>query len=229
MFGNSTYRTYFVELVVVFLGVVLAFAVDNYREDLNERRVAKEYLGAFRQDLAADLAMLQKMLDARRTQLQNARIVLEYFEGKPNDPPRFFEAYWPVLWSLNTTPNRNTMDEVLSSGNLRLIRDANIRQGLLSLYAAYTEIALFEEHMARDFDLYLYDPTFTSIPIQFTGPWPDTEENRQAVETLLRDIRVENGMRLIVANLEIDDESLLPLLERTRQQVEQLLAQIPSR
>jgi hypothetical protein len=225
----STLRSYLAELVVVFVGVALAFAVDNLREAHNDRTVGDQYLSAFRQDLTADLQMLRDQQNARRAQLRNARTLLEFFEGRPSDPASFFAAYWPVLWELRTIPNRNTMDEVLSSGSLRLIRDAKVRAGLLNLYATYATIAFFEEHMARDFDLYLYDPTFSSIPIQFKGPWNDTPANRQAVETLLGDRRIENGLRLIVANLDFDDESLLPLLQRVRFPVEQLLPQIPAR
>lgn len=224
-----TLRSYLAEFVVVFVGVALAFAVDNLREARNDRTVGDQYLSAFRQDLTADLQMLQEQQELRQAQLRNARTVLKIFEGRANDPASFFEAYWPVLFELRTIPNRNTMDEVLSSGSLRLIRDEKIRTGLLSLYAIYTEIAFFEEHMARDFDMYLYDPTFSSVPIQFKGPWNDTPANRQAVETLLGDRRIENGLRLIVVNLDFDHESLLPLLEQARLQVEQLLQQIPAR
>ena len=224
----GTLRSYLAELVVVFVGVALAFAVDNFREARNERTVGDQYLSAFRQDLTADLKMLRDQQSARQAQLKNARTLLEFFDGRPSDPASFFEAYWPVLLELRTTPNRNTMDEVLSSGSLRLIRDPSIRAGLLNLYATYAEIAFFEEHMARDFDMYLYDPTFSSVPIQFKGPWKDTPANRQSVETLLGDRRIENGLRLIVVNLDLDHESLLPLLESAKVQVEQLLKQIPA-
>jgi len=74
-----------------------------------------------------------------------------------------------------------------------------------------------------------YDPTFSGVPIQFKGPWNDTPENRQAVAKLLGDRRIENGLRLIVANLDYDDESLVPLLEAARSRVEQWLQQIPAR
>lgn len=225
----KTLRAYLAELVVVFVGVALAFAVDNHREARNDRAVGDEYLSAFRQDLSADLQMLQNQLSARQAQLRNARTVLEFFEGRPNDPAIFFEAYWPVLWNLRTIPNRNTMSEALSSGSLRLIRDAEIRAGLLSLYATYTTIALFEEHIARDFDMYLYDPTFSRIPIQFEGPWNDTPANRESVETLLGDRTIENGLRLIVVNLDFDHEALLPQLELAKFHVEQPLQQIPAR
>jgi len=64
--------------------------------------------------------------------MRRASTLLEFFDGRPSDPASFFGAYWPVLLELRTTPNRNTMDEVLSSGSLRLIRDPKIRSGLLN-------------------------------------------------------------------------------------------------
>lgn len=132
----STLRSYLAELVVVFVGVALAFAVDNLREARNDRAVGDQYLSAFRQDLTADLQMLEDQKSARQAQLRNAQTSLEFFEGRPNDPASFFEAYWPVLLELRTAPNRNAIDDVLSSGSLRLIRDPRIRTGLLRLYAS---------------------------------------------------------------------------------------------
>lgn len=221
-------RQHIVELVVVFVGVALAFAVENLREDLNERAVGEQYLAGFRADLLADLEMLRAQKVSRRDQLQKALVVLEFFEGRSIDSQQFFEAFYPAIFNLYTVPNRNTMDEMLSSGNLRLIRDAEVRSRLLDLYVTYVRIARIEEHMARDFDIYLYDPTFSSIRTDPFGPWEDTPQNRRAVDTLLEDIRIENGFRLIVANLEIPRIGLLDELELVHSQVEELLQMIPA-
>jgi len=56
----------------VFVGVALAFAVENLRDDLNERDVGDQYLASFSQDLTADLEMLRGQVEARRAQLTNA-------------------------------------------------------------------------------------------------------------------------------------------------------------
>lgn len=223
----NTLRRHLAELVVVFVGVALAFAVENLREDLNERAVGEQYLRGFRSDLSADLAMLQAQQETRRGQLKNALVVLELFEEQTVKPQRFFEAYYSALLAQYTSPNRNTMDEVLSSGSLRLIRDANIRSRLLDLYVTYDRIARTEGHMSRDFDTYLYDTTFSSIRLQLEGPWEDTPTNRSAVDTLLNDLTIENGVRLIVANLELDGTGLLDELDLARSQVEHLLQIIP--
>lgn len=222
-------RRYVAELLVVFVGVALAFAVDNFREDLSARDLGDQYLGGFRDDLAADMEMLQAQHEARLTQLENAKKVLSLFENRVVDPQAFFERYYSILLSLNTRPNRNTMDEVLSSGSLQLIRDHQIRTALLDLYSTYDRIALLEKHMERDFEAYLYDPTFTSIPFRVEGPWADSPENRSDVETLFNDVRVENGLRLVVANLQIAHSGgLLHELEQARSKVERLLVMIPA-
>jgi hypothetical protein len=220
-------RHHLAELVVVFVGVALAFAVENLREGMNERAVEGQYLSGFRRDLTADLAMLREQQEARRTQVDNALVVLEFYDGRPVDPQPFFAAYFSALFALRTAPSPNTLDEVLSSGSLRLIRDSDIRDALLDLYAVYDEIARDEDHIDRDFDSYLYDPTFSSIPFRPDGPWDDNAENRQSVETILRDLRVENGIRLIVANVAHPGTGLLDELTAARSKVESLLALIP--
>ena len=221
MFDN--WRRHLTELVVVFVGVALAFAVENLREDLNDQAVGEQYLQDFRADLLADRELLQAHLEWRRNQGDAARVVLEYFEGQDNGPQRFFESYYFALQSRNFSPNRNTMDEVLSSGSLRFIRDSDIRHRLLNLYVTYGEIRDTEVHMARDFDIYLYDPTFSSIRIQLEGPWEDSETNRDAVAALVDDVRIENGLRLLVGNLEFPEDGLISLLELALVQIEELL------
>ena len=126
MLRAGNLRSHLVELVVAFVGVALAFAVENLREDLNERSVGAQYLAAFRQDLIADSEMLGRQLEVRRTQLADALTVLEFFEGRSVDPQAFFEAYYDALLAYSTSPNRSTMDEVSSSGCLRLIRDSAV-------------------------------------------------------------------------------------------------------
>lgn len=228
MFRTTSLHGYLIELAVVFVGVALAFAVENLREDLSERREEAQYLSGFRQDLLADSAMLSAQYEDRQAQLAKALILLEFFDGRAIDPDIFFEAYYGLLAARKTTPNRNTMAEVLNSGSLRLIRSASTRSGLLNLYAMYDRIAGTEAHMTRDFEEYLYDPTFSSIPIQIEGPWGNTAASRRAVELLLDNVTIENGIRLVVANLGMSEGGLLEELESAQSRVQELLRIIPA-
>ena len=129
MSENSALRRYLAEFVIIFVGVALAFAVENYREELNDGAIGEEYLQGFQRDLHADLEMLREMLETRHEQLANAKVILEFFDGRDIDPQVFFEAYNNTMLSWVTRPNRSTMDEVLNSGSLRLIRDGEMGAG----------------------------------------------------------------------------------------------------
>jgi len=95
----------------------------------------------------------------------------------------------------------------------------------LELYSIYQRISDTETHIDRDYDVYLYDPTFASIPINIFGPWADNAENRSSAELLLSNVTIENGFQLIVVNLETG-EGLLFELEMAEAKVRELLNQI---
>ena len=217
-----------IEFLIVVLGVFLGIQAANWNDQRVEHELGRQYLAGFREDLLADSSMLDIQIEWRQKQLADALIVLEFFEGRPAEPDVFFAAYYSILFERNILPSRNTMDEVLNAGGLRLIEDAVVRSSLLDLYASYAKIEGQEDHIARDFDSYLYDPTFSKIPIQIEGPWPDTPANRGKMQQLLGDVTIENGVRLIVANLQPSRTGLEAQLTSARGQVERLLQAIPA-
>lgn len=219
MLKGRSFGQYITELVVVFAGVALAFAVENLREDLNEQAVGDEYLAGFRQDLRLDLAMLDKEISFRQMQATDSRLLLGLITEPDASPNTFFDAYYRSLGAHTTSPNRNTMDEVLNSGSLRLIKNSDIRAALLELYASYDRIAFLEAHILRDFEHYLYDPTFSSVPLQLVGPWPDTPQNRLVMDTLRSNVTIQNGLRLLSGNIEYPETGLIALLQSARSQV----------
>jgi len=74
MSNANTLRSVLTELVTVFIGVALAFAVENLRQDFNDRTVGDQYLSSFRRDLMDDLVMLQTgPLPGRTTIAANSR------------------------------------------------------------------------------------------------------------------------------------------------------------
>lgn len=100
--------------------------------------------------------------------------------------------------------------------------------GERTVYATYDGIFTIEDHVARDIDHYLYDPTFTQVPFDFPRPWEATPENIAAVELLTSSVTVENGLKLIEINLEFGGEGLLYKIEDAVEKVEALLRLIPA-
>ena len=100
----GTLRSYLTERVVVFVGVALAIAVDNLREARNDRTVGDQYLSAFRQDLTADLKMLQTLLRDRRVQNGLRPIVVNLDSDRESLLPLLEMAKTQVVQLLRQIP-----------------------------------------------------------------------------------------------------------------------------
>jgi hypothetical protein len=215
-----------IDFLIVVIGVFVGIQVSNWNDARIDRQIGENYLNGFRQDLIIDRQMLESELQARQTQRDDVRTILGFYDGRSLDTDTFFTAYYAALYSRKIRPNRNTIDEVLNSAGLRLIENAELRSRLLDLYAHYSVIEDAETHIARDFDTYLYDTTFSKIPIQISGPWEDTQENRASAEALLADVTIANGFRLVEANLTLGDEGLLRSLESALDLVNEILVKL---
>lgn len=215
------------EVTIVIVGIVIGFQVTAWGEARSEEAIEQQYIARFAQDLRRDLDMLASNIASREAQVEAAHAALAFYEGRDLDVDAFFEAFYAALLYRGIAPNRNTMDEVLGSGSLRLIDDPVIREALLDLYATYTTILNVEEHIGRDFAVYLYDPTYSTVPFKYPGPWANDPVFRPAAQQLLTNLAVENGLRLILVNLE-SEGTLLDMLRSARSDVEHLLSLLES-
>ena len=66
--------------------------------------------------------------------------------------------FWKVF-----VPIINTFKELLSSGNLSLIKNGTIKNGLLELEKNYADIYNIEHHMRREYEVFLYDTNIKNI------------------------------------------------------------------
>ena len=215
------------EVLIVIVGVVIGFQVTAWGEAQSEQAVEKQYIARFVEDLRRDLDMLASNIESREAQVQAAHAALAFYEGRELDVDAFFDTFYTALLYRGIAPNRNTMDEVLNSGNLRLIDDPVTREALLDLYATYTTILNVEEHIERDFSTYLYDPTYSAVPFKYPGPWSVDPDFRAAAQQLLVNQTVENGLRLILVNVG-SGGALLDMLRSARSDAEHLLSLLES-
>jgi hypothetical protein len=70
MRNKIDWRNHFVELIVVFIGITLAFMLNNWRENNNNQEMAEKYLNSFRNDIAYDHTQLDSIINSNENKLQ---------------------------------------------------------------------------------------------------------------------------------------------------------------
>ena len=124
--GGLSPRRAVAELLIVLGGVLGAFWVEDFRESRGERRLEAEYLGRLLAEIQGNLDDIERIRQFHEAYRSSAVAILERLDGgavEPFDPTSFARD---VAWAgyLNAdNVDTATIDEMLSSGNARLLRD----------------------------------------------------------------------------------------------------------
>ena len=139
------------EFVVIVVGVLLALWVDQLREARANAGLEVEYLESLIVDLEADLVQFDSTDAWMRRQEASAATVLALYEGSPptDRVSELVEAVETAGWQYFPSITRNTIDDLRSTGNLRLIRSRELRRAIAGYYASL-EVSLVPLADMRD-------------------------------------------------------------------------------
>lgn len=138
---NKKLGQYFAELMVVIVGITIAFALDNLGQIKKEQSTEKLYLEALALDLEKDIAQLTRFRDSTNTILKNVGESFQYIYS--NQPTEAFRRRH--ITSTYTAPyfhsNNGTYISLINSGDMNVISDFELRTSIVDLYSvAYSEM-----------------------------------------------------------------------------------------
>lgn len=142
------------EFVIIVVGVLVALAVDGWREDRAERELERQYLERLLTDVRAGTARLigsvGEHLQAAERNMEVVAPFLRYGDPIPIDTASFVAALYQssrsvVLNLAEAFPN-TAFEELRSTGGFALIRDPGLRSAVIAHF-------VFIERSALRFDL----------------------------------------------------------------------------
>ena len=147
------------EIILVVIGILIALQINNANEGRKERDREVNYLRNLKADLVSELNNSENFAADRFEKAAACTLLLHAdapntIEGVQEYTDRYEKVF---VWTA-FVPNNNTFKELLSSGNLSLLKNDTIKNSLLELDKMYATIASGEDHMRREYEAYLYDP-----------------------------------------------------------------------
>jgi hypothetical protein len=133
---KQSWLTLVLELVVVVVGIFLGLQVDSWNEARKDRVLEQQYVVSLKADFQADIEELDEAIALAKSRAQLGRLLISSIdkgrvEGDPN------EFIWAVYSSfLLNFPSytRATINDLLSTGNLQLLQDANLKAAVAEYY-----------------------------------------------------------------------------------------------
>ena len=125
-------------LLVVILGISIAFYLEGWREEASNRMQEKKYLESMATDLQTDIEALDTLLKINE-EISSALVNLSLASvGKPyeSDSALMFQTL-KIQYNPPFTPQRTAYESLKASGKLDLISDFGLRNQIVDLYEQF--------------------------------------------------------------------------------------------
>jgi hypothetical protein len=182
----------FWETLIIVLGVLIAFAVNDYWSNRQDRQLELQYLKRIHADLASDQKWVSEYYVndvARKLEaLDTIAPVVRRREPVPEDLEAFLKNV--TLGGIGgASPNyfvtATTFEDLKATGNLRLIRDTDIRSKLNQYYVNYDN--QHRRMLARRTGYFMYVHSF--LPAELRETFTMDAINEFGVEHALEKLR----------------------------------------
>jgi hypothetical protein len=147
-----------VELALLVTGILIALAVDSWIDGRRDAGYERQYLELLVRDLDRDLATLEEALDFEQAQVTASVVAYRALRGNVSSGQR--EAVAVALGQLTSRRTlrlgRATYTDLLSTGNLRLIRNVELRDRIVRLYENNERAQMIRDRNNQEFVDRLY-------------------------------------------------------------------------
>ena len=165
---SVNWRTHFIELVIVIIGISIAFWLNNLANDRNERRLEEAFLSDLHTELRLDSARLQHNVKFNEQKVAVLTKGLEMISRDANqtkiDSALFYTTY--VGHYDFFFPENFTLTSMLQSGDIKLISSRELKKELVRLQRKYEYIEWVQNNFIKALDENFFPKVMGYIDMQ---------------------------------------------------------------
>jgi hypothetical protein len=125
------------EIVLVVIGILIALQINNWNEARKLENMGKVFIGEIYTDLENEVSNLNEILKGLNEQYEGTEYILSFFESSEKvimDTLWFTKNHWAPSKIFIIQRNKNTYDELSSSGQIGLLKNDSLSKGLEQFY-----------------------------------------------------------------------------------------------
>jgi hypothetical protein len=195
--NKLSFKTILLEILIVIIGITIAFWLNNWGEERKERALEMEFLKSLRTELATDSAAFVYQVDQNEKNLERLNAFINMLRQKDYENDSINRFIGSFMNRNNWIINDNTFEVLKSGGKLDIISDFDLRSDISAFYRIRTFqteriLDVVQHFMDNQMQVYL-----TKNTDYFISEQPD--------RSFLRDAEFQN---LLVLWSELNDHKL---------------------
>ena len=127
----------FGEILIVIIGITIAFSMNKCAENSKNETQKNQYLKSIKNDIEADRLILEENVKAIEEKIKIASEILPKLNTNAPDKMSIVGKVFNIVALNNFTPNNNTYQALINSGDFKLIDDFNLKTAIEKHYSVY--------------------------------------------------------------------------------------------
>lgn len=140
-----------IDFLIVVIGVFIGLQVDNWSKDQADKRRGQAYVARLQGDLTADLTSTQQLTAYYDAVYQSAERTHALLADPKSDPKALVINAYRASEYAYTPPKRSTWDEIVSSGDIGLLPQHAVDDGLAVYFSVDTARSVLDALKASSY------------------------------------------------------------------------------
>lgn len=212
----------FAELGIVVLGVMIALAADSWREGIAEDRIESEYLTRLQSDLSAGVVILKGERKGYVAVRDAAWVVIEALESEEERSRddllvENLVAAAAMGFDRQELASDVTYRELVESGQLNLLSDYEVREGVVAYYRQVDRLAENLEELPGINRTVGSLTGHLPVDILLFGVEPSTRARSRLLKAVREDPELSMQLRQLHAEVVFNDREFKQVVEQAQQ------------
>ena len=145
------------EILIVIIGITLAFSLNNWKENRIDKNQKKQYLDNLVIDIKQEIEQLNKNQEEVNVKLQQIKTIKPFLGNKQPGRDTIVRKVFDLARMVNFYPENTTYQTLINSGDMKLIDNFVLRRGLEEHYALHKIVLQNYERIEKIHEKYLGD------------------------------------------------------------------------
>ena len=187
--AKSTWKYTLREIIIVIIGITIAFSMNKCADNVKDHKLKSQYLTNLKSDVEADKVQLQKNMEAIDKKLASCSKIIPVLNSNTNQDMQLMYNIFDIVKYENFSPKSITYKTLINSGDLKLIENFKLKTTIQQHYSNYDEMAdVYVRHTSLIKDYlghYLVNYADYDLIPQGKGPFLDEIKLKNIVRALL--------------------------------------------
>lgn len=152
------------EILIVLISILIAFALNKYAENLQNKKTKKLYINSLISDLDSEIDHLEGNLKEFEAKIATVRLLMPYLKGKLEGRDTIISKIFGLGQVVNFDPHDISYRTLVNTGDFKLFTDFELKRKIEAHYSGQEQIKLdyrrqyaIQENYFSDFVIFELD------------------------------------------------------------------------